>query len=214
LGDRPKVLAPVGERPFLAYLLDQLTASGVRKVVLCTGYLGGQVQVAFGNRYGNLELHYSIEEEPLGTAGALRLALPLLNGDPVLVFNGDSYCDVDLEVFFAWHHEKQAMGSLVLFDIPDVSRFGSVIFAPDGQILHFGEKGKKGSGWINAGTYLLSQCLLSTIPKGRPTSLEYEIFPVWAGKGLFGYPGGRRFLDIGTPASYKEAEAFFTGSRH
>ena len=77
VADRPEVLAQVGGRPFLAYLLDQLAVSGIKNVVLCTGYLGEQVQAVFGVSYRSLCLSYSPESAPLGTAGALRLALPL-----------------------------------------------------------------------------------------------------------------------------------------
>ncbi len=78
VADRPKVLAEIHERPFLAYLLDQLAAAGVRNVVICTGYLGERVRAIFGNSYGEMQLHYSQESSPMGTAGALRLALPKL----------------------------------------------------------------------------------------------------------------------------------------
>src|ERR1700751_2704735 len=84
---RPKVLAPVSGRPFLTYLLDQLSEAGIRKAVLCTGYLAEQVKSAVGERYGDLQILYSQEDRPLGTAGALGLALPLLDSEPVLVFN-------------------------------------------------------------------------------------------------------------------------------
>ena len=90
--DRPKVLAEIRGVPFLTYLLDQLAAAGVRDVVLCTGYMGEQVRSAFGDSYGGMCLSYSQESSPLGTAGALRLALPLFKSSSVLVMNGDSFC--------------------------------------------------------------------------------------------------------------------------
>ena len=206
LSATPKVLAPVGGRPFLTYLLDQLIAAGVRRVVLCTGYLAEQVQSTLGQRYGELELVYSRESEPVGTAGALRLALPCLNSDPVLVMNGDSWCDLDLPAFLSWHRQKEAIASLGLVHLPDTARFGRVSFDGNGGILSFGEKASAGAGWINAGVYLLSQSLLQTIPAQRSVSMEYEIFPRLIGNGLFGYAEGNRFLDIGTPESYAEAE--------
>src|SRR5437899_2628493 len=92
VADRPKVLAEVRGRPFLAYLLDQLVASGFQDVVLCTGYRSEQVKEVFGDGYGPLRIVYSEETVPLGTAGALRLALPLLQSETILVMNGDSFC--------------------------------------------------------------------------------------------------------------------------
>ena len=110
VSDRPKVLAEVGGRPFLEYLLDQLVAEDVKSVVLCTGYLGEQVQRRLGTHYRTLALQYSREPQPLGTGGALRLALPMLDTDPVLVMNGDSYCDTRLDAFANWHAGRRRAG--------------------------------------------------------------------------------------------------------
>src|SRR5690349_15097040 len=104
VSDRPKVLALVRGRPFLAYLLDQLGEADIRRVVLLTGYKGEQIEKTFGSRYGNIDLEYSAETEPLGTAGALRLALPKLFANAtvagtVLMLNGDSFCAADLKGF-------------------------------------------------------------------------------------------------------------------
>ena len=92
IDDRPKVLAEVCGRPFLEYLLDQRVKWRIRDVVLCTGYLAEQIEAYFGMTYRSLRLRYSREIIPLGTAGALRLALPLVRSDTVLVLNGDSFC--------------------------------------------------------------------------------------------------------------------------
>ncbi|MBM4085930.1 MAG: galactokinase, partial [Planctomycetes bacterium] len=150
LPHRPKALAQVRGRPFLACLLDQLAAAGVRHAVLCTGHLGEQVQAEVGNAYGPLRLAYSQESAPLGTAGALRLALPLLSSASALVMNGDSFCDVDLNAFWRWHRERGAKASLVLAKVADTSRYGRVNVSADGAVLRFHEKGREsGPGWIN-----------------------------------------------------------------
>lgn len=209
VSDRPKVLAPVGGRLFLAYLLEQLASAGIRRATLCTGYLGEQIETAFGHHYGSLQLLYSRERQPLGTAGALRAALPLLESDPILVLNGDSYCEVDLAAFVAWHRSQRASGSLVVVPLEDVSRFGSVEFDETGRILSFGEKRRGGTGWINAGVYLLNRNVLEVVAPDGPVSLESEVFPVWVGNGLHAYAQGRRFVDIGTPASYAAAASLF-----
>ena len=99
IADRPKVLAEVRGRPFLAYLLDQLIVAGSRSVVLCTGYCGEQILRTFGERYGPLRLSYSQERTPLGTAGALRAGLGQFGSDSVLALNGDSYCSLDLKKY-------------------------------------------------------------------------------------------------------------------
>jgi NDP-sugar pyrophosphorylase family protein len=127
VADRPKVLAEVRGRPFLSFLLDQLAAAGVRYVVLCTGYRGEQVQAAFGNSYGGLRLAYSQEPSPLGTAGALRWALPLCESDVVLALNGDSFCDADLPAFWDWRCARGAEATLLLTRTPFVVRHESAV---------------------------------------------------------------------------------------
>ncbi len=209
--DRPKVLAEIRNQPFLSYLLDQVSKAGVREVVLCTGYLGEQVRSYFGESYKGTRLAYSQELSPLGTAGALRLAMPLFSSAPVIVMNGDSYCKVDLHAFFAWYQERQQENAaLVLTEVPDTDRYGRVNVDAEGLVGSFTEKGNEtGPGWINAGIYLLSNRLLETIPAKGTVSLEREVFPRWIGHGLCGYQTKGEFLDIGTPESYALAEQFF-----
>lgn len=208
--DRPKVLAKVGGRPFIHYLLDQLSGAGIRRVVLCTGHLGTQVQELLQDRYRDLDLVYSQEPVPLGTAGALRLALPLLNSDPVLVMNGDSLCEAELNFFVYWHHARSAEATLLLTEVPDTRRYGRVSMDEDGLVRQLNEKSCVGGpGWINAGVYLLSRRLIEMIPSDRVVSLEREIFPDWIGRGLYGLRRSGRFLDIGTPESYALAEEIF-----
>ena len=209
VADRPKVLAPVAGRFFLTYLLDQLADAGFSEVVLCTGYLGEQLEEHFGSRFRRLRLHYSKEAAPLGTGGALRLALPMLGSEPVLVLNGDSYCQVDLAGFVHHHQEKRAKASMVLTQVADVSRYGSVDVDAEGRVRGFGEKARSGAGWINAGIYLLDKDLLARIPPGTPASIERDCFPGWTSEAFFAHRGGKRFLDIGTPESLEQAQVFF-----
>lgn len=209
VADRPKVLAPVRGRPFLSYLLDYLSAAGIRSVVLCTGYLGAQVQRTFGNRYKDMELRYSREPRPLGTGGALRFALPHFSSDPVLVMNGDSFCTAELRSFWKWHGEQSARGSLLLVRGVSPHRYGIVEVGESGAVTRFAEKEKTTSeSWISAGVYLLSHEILASIPAQETLSLEYDIFPRWVGRGLFGYRSDGVLLDIGTPDDFIKAEQF------
>jgi D-glycero-alpha-D-manno-heptose 1-phosphate guanylyltransferase len=210
VSDCPKALANIGERPFLTYLFDQLVAAGAKDVVLCTGYLGDQIRMIFGKSYDTLRLNYSQESTALGTAGALRLALPLFNSNPVLVMNGDSYCDANIREFWFWHGRRQSNATLLLTKIFDTERFGQVMVDADGKVTDFEEKSsRQGPGWINAGIYLLNRDLLEEIPPNRPVSLEREIFPAWIGRGLYGFQSEARFIDIGTPEAYAGAQSFF-----
>lgn len=209
VSDRPKALAEIHGRPFLQYLLDQLSSAGCSRVVLCTGYLGEQIEQAFGKRYKNLQISYSRETRPLGTGGALRLALPHLLSDPVLVMNGDSFCATDLASLWAWHCNRGSQGTMLLAKVPNTERYGSVKISPDGAVTQFVEKKQAGSGSINAGVYLLSRQVIDSIPDDAAVSLEHDVFPALISHGLCGYQGRGRFLDIGTPEDFAAAEQFF-----
>lgn len=210
VSDRPKVLAMVCGKPFLAYLLDQLAEAGFRHVILMTGHRGDQVRNVFGTRYRRIRLDYSLEESPLGTAGAVRLALPLVTSDPVLVMNGDSICAVDLGRFQAFHRQQVVDASMVLCRARDSSRFGKVEIAADSRVVRYLEKQNSGECWINAGIYLFRRGLMEEIPIGESISLERQMFPTWAQAGrMAGFTGGGAFLDIGTPESYATADEFF-----
>ena len=212
VSDRPKALAPIRGRAFLAYLLDHIAAAGVREVVLCTCYLGDQIERTFGGSYGSLRLTYSHEPSALGTGGALRLAAAKIDSDPVFVFNGDSFFDIDLVEFWRWHQRCGAQATIALAQVADGSRYGRVEVDSRGAVVAFHEKPSGPSkGWINAGTYVLAHRLLQSIPSDRVVSLETELFPSWMGRGLYGCPMAGRFIDIGTPHEYGFAEQFFQG---
>jgi NDP-sugar pyrophosphorylase family protein len=214
VGDRPKVLAEVGGRPFLARLLDQLAGAGIGEAVLCTGYLADQVEQTFGDAHGALHLVYCRELSPLGTGGALRAAAPCLRSDPVLVMNGDSFCEADLPALWDRHRATAAEATLVLTRVADTRRYGRVAIDAGGAVVAFEEKGGPGGpGWVNAGICLLSRRVILSIPPSRPVSLEREVFPAWIGRGFYGLPCQGRFLDIGTPETYAAAERFFAEAR-
>jgi NDP-sugar pyrophosphorylase family protein len=211
VADCPKVLAPVGGRPFLTHLLDQLADAGFREAILLTGYQADRVRDTFGESYGSMRLLYSVEPSPLGTGGAVRHALPDVSGSTILLLNGDSYCDVDWEAFLRFHHRRAADLSLVVTRVTDTSRYGAVQLAGNERVLGWAEKSAwAGEGWINAGIYLMARALVEEIPRDGPVSLERQMFPSWlTNHNCFAYRSGGRFLDIGTPESYRAAEAFF-----
>ncbi len=205
---QPKVMAEFHGRPFLAYLLDQLVAGGVQKVVLCTGYRGEEIRTRLGDAYGPVPLTYSHEDKPLGTGGALPLALPVLDSDPVMVMNGDSLIEADLQDYLAWFLGRPAAAALLLTRVEDTARFGRVEVAGDGSITNFKEKGVPGPGWINAGVYLLKKAVLELMEPRRFLSLEEDLLPTLVGQGLYGHRVEGKFIDIGTPESYAVAAEF------
>ena len=208
VSDVPKVLAPVAGKPFLCYLFEQLAEAGIDETVICTGYMADEIRQRLGELSENVKLDYSHEESPLGTAGAIRNAFEKIHGDTVLIMNGDSFCDLDLKRFIEWHSAKGARASLALREMSDTARYGRVSVSMDGRVEAFLEKGKGGPGWINAGIYLIDRSLIEGIPAARKVSIEEEVFPGWVHEGaLFGYQASvKRFIDIGTPESFAEAQ--------
>lgn len=208
VADRPKVLAEVNGRPFLALLLDSLAETGIKKVVLCTGYMAAAVEASLGDSHDGMQLVYSVEKTPLGTGGALRMALPLLDSS-VLVCNGDSFSGADLDLFAKRHADAGSAASLLLSWVEDAGRYGVARLSADNRVICFSEKGSSGCGLINAGVYLLDKTLIESIPAGKEASLEREVFPRLIAHGLYGFHLPGPFLDIGIPSDYYRAADFF-----
>ncbi|HVT82521.1 MAG TPA: sugar phosphate nucleotidyltransferase, partial [Phycisphaerae bacterium] len=195
VADRPKGLALIRGRPFLAWQLDQLAAAGIRDVVLCTGHMADMIERELGPTHGPIRLRYSPETTPLGTGGALGLASRFLTSDTVMVLNGDSYCHADFAGFFAFHQQHPLAPSIFLTRVPDISRYGQVVTDSQNRVTRFAEKSPPTtpptSGYINAGIYLLPRPLIAAIPHGRPVSIEKEIFPAAIpappGPGLYAF---------------------------
>lgn len=214
VSDRPKVLATVSGRPFLAWWLDAIARHGPRDVVLCSGYMAEKIEAEFGVSHGPLRLRYSAETSPLGTGGCLRQAWEFFFPETMMVLNGDSYCAPDLAGFFQLFQESGAAAGMVLREMDDTSRYGRVALAEDGLVASFSEKGSQaGPGWINMGVYLLRRSLVESLPHGVPSSIERDHFPAWISRGILGFRYSGPFLDIGTPESYAEAESFFSALR-
>ena len=157
-----------------------------------------------------MKISYSHEEQPLGTGGALRLALPFLNKSTVMALNGDSFCPADFQQFLSMHKNADSTPTILLTQVDDTSRYGRVRQHVDGSITDFSEKtSETTSGWINAGVYLLDGVTIEQIPPKKKISLEREVFPGLVGKGLYGYKCSPSFIDIGLPETYGRVERFF-----
>lgn len=207
----PKVLAPVNGRPFLSYILDQMVDSGINEVVICIGYLGNLIVKEFGDRYKELIIRYSSETQALGTGGAIRQALMLVGSGSILAINGDSYCKTDLKSYIDWHFNNHYQASLLLIEVEDTKRYGSVKVDNNCKVISYQEKNTNGGpGWINSGIYIFDKNLLSQIPGGAKFSLEHEFMPNLISKGLHGKRVQAEFIDIGTPESYLAADKFFS----
>ena len=204
----PKPLASVGKKSFLELLIRQLKHQGIRRVILCTGYLADQVESEFGDGHAlDLEISYSKELEPLGTAGAIKLAQSHLgDASEFLVMNGDSFLEISLASLLQFHRDHRALASMAVVKVEDSSRYGTVRIDSNQKVIGFVEKaGSNGSGWINAGVYVFSPEVLRYIPEGR-SSLEKDVFPHLLGKGVYAQEHSGMFIDIGTPEDYARAQ--------
>lgn len=213
--DLPKVLTEIGGKPFLSYILKHLYLFGLKDIVLCTGYLGEKIEEVFGNSYKDMRLWYSREISPRGTGGALRLALPFFKSEQILVLNGESFCQANLDYFWRSHLAWGADVSIVLTLGPEKAGYGLAITDKDGYVIKFADKRIIGSnGWVNAGIYLIKRSLLRTIPPGRPVSLERDMFPAWKGQKIFGHRLSGPFFEINTNIeNFAQINQFFSRER-
>lgn len=211
VGSTPKPLAIVGEGSFLELILQQLQQYGIRHVVMCTGYLAEQVERKFGNgRAFNMEIEYSREQEPAGTAGAIRLARGRLRHcTDFVVMNGDSFSETDFDGFGAFHGKHSGLLSMAVRRVEDASRYGTVAIGANHRVIGFREKrGREDAGLVNAGVYIVRREVLDLIPEG-PVSLEREIFPKLLDHGVYAFEQSGIFIDIGTPEDYARAQTIY-----
>ena len=210
VSDRPKPMADICGKPFLQYLLEMLRDKGITEVIFALGYMGEMIEEYFqdGSAFG-LKIAYSYEEEPLGTGGAIRNALPKILEEEVLVLNADTYFPMDYQGLLRFHQENDGDFSLATRAVPDISRYGAVRRDPAGRILAWNEKlgdgGQPLAGEINGGIYVMKKSLIAEIPEGKQ-SLEQDCVPKWLseGKRIFGLPFEGYFMDIGIPKDYQQ----------
>jgi mannose-1-phosphate guanylyltransferase len=204
----PKPVMPLAGRPFLTFMLDWLREHGVDDVLLSCGFLAHAVEDVLGEEYNGVRLRYVHEDEPLGTAGPVRLAADEgLLQDRVFILNGDVLTDMDLTAQLAFHEEKGAKATLALIAVEDTSSYGVVPTDENGAVLEFLEKspGPAPTDRINAGAYVIERDVIERIPAGRAVSFEREVFPGLVGEGLYGFHSEGYWIDIGTPERYLES---------
>jgi NDP-sugar pyrophosphorylase family protein len=218
----PKPLLPIANQPFLERQLAWLASHDVDDVVLSMGYLPDAFQAHFAREgrpdgFDGVTVRYAVEDEPLGTAGAIRYAASGID-DRFVVCNGDILTDLDLGAMVRFHDERGAHATISLTRVDDPSAFGVVPTRPDGGVIAFVEKPPRDiapSPWINAGTYVLEPEFLDRIPPRLNVSIERETFPRMLDEPgrLFGFQADSYWLDIGTPEKYMQAHLDVLGGR-
>ncbi len=201
----PKPVVPLVDRPFIAFMLEWLRGHGVDDVIMSCGFLATSMRKVLGDgsEFG-IRLRFVEEPDPRGTAGALKLAEPMLD-ERFLMLNGDVLTDIDLTRQIAQHEATGATATLALVPVADPTAYGLVILNEDHSVRNFVEKpspDRVQSNLISAGAYVLERMILDLVPAGRKISIEREVWPLLVGAGLYGFPSESYWLDIGTPARY------------
>jgi mannose-1-phosphate guanylyltransferase len=212
LGQLPKPMVDVGGCPFLERELLHLREFGIRDVVLAVSHRREVIEERFGDGVSlGMSINYSREAHRLGTAGALRNALPLLRGKEVLVLNGDSFAEVDYGELLRFHRAHGGSVTLTAVYMDDCRDYGRLQIA-EGRVLSFVEKQNSGAsrGYINAGVYVFGRELIESVP-GVVESLENDLFPSLCARGesIYAYCTQGYFVDMGTPQRLQQLRADF-----
>jgi NDP-sugar pyrophosphorylase family protein len=203
-------MAPLLGRPFIGWIIARLKSAGVDDVILSCCYLPDAIEAHFGDgRSMGVKLHYVLESEPLGTAGAIKNARELIRG-PIYVCNGDVLTGLDLVALRDSHIRNKAIATIHTRAVEDPSHFGVVETDKDGRVKRFVEKPAPGvtdARDINAGTYVLELEAVDAIPGGRAVSIEREVFPdLIARTGrVFAASTQDYWIDVGRPDTYIQA---------
>ncbi len=220
--NRPKPLVPVGNQPIMEHILTLLRRHGITHVVATLHYLADEIQTHFGDGSDfDVEMAYSIEDTPLGTAGSVKQAEHLIvdkkprsgsrDPEPFLIISGDALTDCDLTKALAFHKERGSMATLILARVPTPLEFGVVITAEDGKVERFLEK----PGWsevfsdtVNTGIYILNPAVFDYMEDGKAYDWSGDIFPklLEEGKPMYGYVMGEYWADVGSLTQYRDAQ--------
>ena len=207
----PKPMLPTAGYPFLSHLLARIKAAGMRHVVLGTSYKAEVFEEYFGDGADfGLEIEYVVEEEALGTGGAIRNVADKLRHDNAMVFNGDVLSGADLSAILATHAEHDADVTLHLVRVPDPRAFGSVPTDAEGNVEAFLEKTEDPpTDQINAGCYVFKREVIEKIPAGRVVSVEREVFPGLLADGakVVGHVDSSYWRDMGRPDDFVEGSS-------
>ena len=203
----PKAMVPVINTPFLEYVIRNLAGHGFKEIILALGHMSQPIQDYFmdGSRFG-AKLYYSMEDTPLGTAGATKKAEKYL-GETFLVFNGDDFMDLDFAAMIDLHKTSGAKVTIALTRVDDPTNYGVVETDASSRVLHFTEKPKPEevtSNMVNAGAWLVEPEVMSRIPPETQISFERTVFPEMLARHepVYAYTSHGYWMDAGTPERY------------
>ncbi|TRZ90389.1 MAG: D-glycero-D-manno-heptose 1-phosphate guanosyltransferase [Methanosarcinales archaeon] len=205
--DVPKPMADINGRPFLCYLLDYLSSQGITKILLSVGYRHEVIRDYFGLQYRDMDISYIVEDEPLGTGGALKKALSCTEGRDVIVLNGDTFFNLDLKKMIDFHHAEDSMLTIAVKPMHDFNRYGTVIIK-DKRAVGFEEKSFKHFGYINGGIYVVKKAIAEFFDHDKNTFSFETVFLYKKINDIHPcvFISDDYFIDIGIPDDYRKAQ--------
>ena len=210
VSDVPKPMASIGKKPFLVYLLEYLISNHIKRVVLSVGYKHDTIINYFGNKYGNLEIVYAIEENPLGTGGAIRNALTLIKSSEVLVLNGDTYSQVPTDKLYYFYKNKSPDIVMLIRPFQNTMRYDTLGIDKNYII----KRSNSFPTFINSGMYIINvNWYLSIFPNNVPFSFEERLLHCRNNYKMIGVPDNNYFIDIGVTEDYMKANIELSNNR-
>lgn len=204
VSDLPKPMAPIGDKPFLEYILKYLQKNGITRVILSVGYKWETIKEYFGYKWENIELVYSVEDEPLGTGGAIKKAITQVKNEKVYIINGDTFFDVDLKNLVLENNSKLILS---LKQMKEFDRYGCVESDDNNLVTAFTEKGYKQSGNINGGIYLALKNIFDNFDLDEKFSFEEFMQVNFEELKISVKVFENYFIDIGIPEDYQKAQS-------
>lgn len=204
----PKAVVPLVNKPFLLYQVELLLEHGITDIILNLHYLSDKVHDVIAELEAlGAKISVSLEEDPLGTAGAVKNAEQFFDDEPMFVFNGDVLTDLDLTAMLKFHKKKKSKITIALTPVEDPRAYGLVVLDENGKIQQFTEKPETNqivANTINAGTYIIDPKMFADVPKGKFSMFERALFPQSLKKGvpMYGFVSDAYWLDCGTPEKY------------
>lgn len=217
----PKPMIRIAGAPVTEHQILKARAAGVKEIVLATSYLAEVFQPYFGNgeKFG-VSIKYAVEQEPLGTGGAIAnaaKALSLKPNESLFIFNGDVLSEHNLAAQSQFHQELGADATLHLIEVVDASSYGCVPIDRDGRVLDFLEKMPQPKAkTINAGCYIFKSEIIEKLPHGEVISIERDAFPKWLSDDckIYGYLDSSYWIDMGTPETMVRASRDLVRRNH
>jgi D-glycero-alpha-D-manno-heptose 1-phosphate guanylyltransferase len=209
VNDLPKAMAPINGKPFLHYLFLYLQKQGIQEIILSVGYKHEIIEQYFGKEYAGIKIKYSIEEEALGTGGAIKRASAFCE-NRAFIINGDTFFDIDLQGLHDHYFEVVNEITVALKPMTNFNRYGSITMNEETRIVSFNEKKELKEGLINGGVYFMHTHGAIQEIEANKFSFEKEVLEGMVSKYCFsGKTFDNYFIDIGIPEDYAKAQEDF-----